>query len=70
MSARSEEQVLEAIEARRRRPHVKLMDEHVTLSHGAGGKSSHVLTEMVFLRALRTRRCGRSATRPRSPGTS
>ena len=52
MSARSEEQVLEAIEARRRRPHVKLMDQHVTLSHGAGGKSSHVLTEMLFLRAF------------------
>ena len=49
---RTEEQVLAAIERRRRRPHVKLMDEHVTLSHGAGGKSSHTLVETVFLREL------------------
>ena len=47
---RTEEEVLDAIERRRRRPHVKLMDEHITLAHGAGGKSSHVLTETVFLR--------------------
>jgi hydrogenase expression/formation protein HypE len=49
---RTEEEVLAAIERRRRRPHVKLMDEHVTLSHGAGGKSSHTLIETVFLREL------------------
>src|SRR5215218_6507059 len=49
---RREEEVLAAIERRRRRPHYKLMDEHITLSHGAGGKSSHVLTETVFLKAF------------------
>jgi hydrogenase expression/formation protein HypE len=48
--SRSEEEVLDAIERRRRRPHVKLMDEHVTLSHGAGGKSSHTLVETLFVR--------------------
>jgi hydrogenase expression/formation protein HypE len=51
--ARSEEEVLDAIERRRRRPHVKLMDKHVTLAHGAGGKSSHVLVETLFLEELR-----------------
>ena len=50
--ARTEEEVLAAIERRRRRPHVKLMDEHITLSHGAGGKSSHTLVETMFLRAF------------------
>ena len=50
--SRTEEEVLDAIERRRRRPHVKLMDEHITLAHGAGGKSSHVLIETVFLREL------------------
>jgi hydrogenase expression/formation protein HypE len=50
--ARTEEEVLAAIERRRRRPHVKLMDEQITLSHGAGGKSSHTLIETVFLREL------------------
>src|SRR3954452_7483430 len=28
------------------------MDQHVTLSHGAGGKSSHALTEALFLPEL------------------
>ncbi|MBA3408087.1 MAG: hydrogenase expression/formation protein HypE [Solirubrobacterales bacterium] len=28
------------------------MDEHITLSHGAGGKSSHALIETLFLREL------------------
>ncbi|HVL97603.1 MAG TPA: hydrogenase expression/formation protein HypE [Solirubrobacteraceae bacterium] len=51
-TTRSEEEVLEAIERRRRRPHVKLMDERITLSHGAGGRSSHVLIETVFARAF------------------
>jgi hydrogenase expression/formation protein HypE len=51
--SRNEEDVLAAIERRRRRPHVKLMDTHVTLSHGAGGKSSHTLIETMFLRAFR-----------------
>ncbi len=50
--ARTEGDVLAAIERRRRRPHVKLMDEQITLSHGAGGKSSHTLTETLFLREL------------------
>ncbi|HET8951320.1 MAG TPA: hydrogenase expression/formation protein HypE [Solirubrobacteraceae bacterium] len=49
---RTEDEVLAAIERRRRRPHVKLMDEHITLSHGAGGKSSHTLIETLFLREL------------------
>jgi hydrogenase expression/formation protein HypE len=49
---RTEEDVLAAIERRRRRPHVKLMDERITLSHGAGGKSSHTLVEALFLREL------------------
>jgi hydrogenase expression/formation protein HypE len=47
-----EQEVLERIERRRRRPHVKLMDEHVTLAHGAGGKSSHALVETLFLPEL------------------
>jgi hydrogenase expression/formation protein HypE len=51
--ARSEQDVLDAIERRRRRPPVKLMDERITLSHGAGGKSSHALVEALFLRELR-----------------
>ena len=50
--SRSEEEVLEAIERRRRRPHVKLMDQQITLAHGAGGRSSHTLVEMLFLRAF------------------
>ncbi|MBA2580737.1 MAG: hydrogenase expression/formation protein HypE [Thermoleophilaceae bacterium] len=49
---RTEEEVLASIERRRRRPHVKLMDEHITLSHGAGGKASHTLIETLFLREL------------------
>jgi hydrogenase expression/formation protein HypE len=49
---RTEQDVLDAIERRRRRPHVKLLDELITLSHGAGGKSSHALVETLFLRAL------------------
>ena len=51
--ARSEEEVLDAIEARRRRPRRKVLDEQITLSHGAGGKSSHDLIEALFLRELR-----------------
>lgn len=46
--SRTEAEVLAAIEARRRRPHYKLMDAHITLSHGAGGRASHVLTETLF----------------------
>ena len=52
MDAR-EQEVLERIEAKRRRGHVKLLDEQVTLSHGAGGKSSHALIEALILRELR-----------------
>jgi hydrogenase expression/formation protein HypE len=48
-----EREVLERIEAKRRRPHVKVLDEQITLAHGAGGKSSHVLIESLFLRELR-----------------
>jgi hydrogenase expression/formation protein HypE len=51
-SGRTEADVLAAIERRRRRPHVKLMDEQITLSHGAGGKSTHTLIEALFLREL------------------
>jgi hydrogenase expression/formation protein HypE len=50
--SRTEGEVLAAIEARRRRPHVKLMDKHVTLAHGAGGRSSHVLIETLFARTF------------------
>jgi hydrogenase expression/formation protein HypE len=50
--ARSEEEVLDAIEARRRRPRRKVLDEQITLSHGAGGKSSHDLVEALFLKQL------------------
>jgi len=51
--SRTEEEVLEAIERRRRRGRVKLLDTHITLSHGAGGTSSHALVETVFEPALR-----------------
>ena len=47
-----EDRVLERITAfRRRRP--RLIDEVVTLAHGAGGKSSAALTDAVFLEAFR-----------------
>jgi hydrogenase expression/formation protein HypE len=49
---RTEQDVLDAIERRRRRPHVKLLDERITLSHGAGGRSSRALIETIFLREL------------------
>jgi hydrogenase expression/formation protein HypE len=52
MDAR-EREVLDRIEAKRRRPHVKVLEERVTLSHGAGGKSTHALVEAIFVRALR-----------------
>ena len=50
--SRTEDEVLAAIEERRRRPHVKLMDEWITMAHGAGGRSSHVLVETLFARAF------------------
>ena len=49
---RTEQDVLDAIERRRRRPHVKLLEEHITLAHGAGGKSTHALIETLFVREL------------------
>jgi hydrogenase expression/formation protein HypE len=51
-SAAREEQVIERITAmRKRRP--RLIDEVVTLAHGAGGKSSAALIDAVFLEAFR-----------------
>jgi hydrogenase expression/formation protein HypE len=47
----SEEQVLDRIEAfRRRRP--RLIDDTVTLAHGAGGKASAALVDAVFVEAF------------------
>jgi hydrogenase expression/formation protein HypE len=53
VSGRTEDEVLEAIERRRRRPVRKLLDDRITLSHGAGGKSTHTLVEGLFLQELR-----------------
>ena len=50
--ARDEQEVLDAIERRRRRPVRRLLDERITLAHGAGGKSSHALIEALFLPEL------------------
>jgi hydrogenase expression/formation protein HypE len=47
-----EREVLERIEARRRRPVRRLAEEHVTLAHGAGGRSSRALVEALFIPAL------------------
>ncbi len=52
-SGRSEQEVLDAIEARRRRPRRRVLDERITLSHGAGGRASRDLVEAIFLRELR-----------------
>jgi hydrogenase expression/formation protein HypE len=47
-----EQQVLDRIDrARRRRPRVR--EERITMSHGAGGKSTHTLIEAIFLDAFR-----------------
>ena len=46
-----EQEVLEAVERRRRRK-PRLTDELITLAHGAGGKSSHVLVEALFFEEL------------------
>ena len=44
--------VIERIESfRRRRP--RLLDDHVTLAHGAGGKASAALVDAVFIEAFR-----------------
>ena len=56
--------VFERIEAfRRRRP--RLLDEVVTLAHGAGGKASAALLDAVFLPAFAND--GRSRPRPTPP---
>ncbi len=48
----AEGEVIERIETfRRRRP--RLLDEHVTLAHGAGGKASAALVDAVFMEAFR-----------------
>jgi hydrogenase expression/formation protein HypE len=48
----AEGQVIERIESfRRRRP--RLLDDHVTLAHGAGGKASAALVDAVFMEAFR-----------------
>jgi hydrogenase expression/formation protein HypE len=47
-----EGEVIERIESfRRRRP--RLLDDHVTLAHGAGGKASAALIDAVFMEAFR-----------------
>jgi hydrogenase expression/formation protein HypE len=53
MADRREQEVLDAIERRRRRPTRKLLDKQITLAHGAGGKSTHALIEALFLPELR-----------------
>ncbi|QHE67473.1 hydrogenase expression/formation protein HypE [Rhodococcus sp. WAY2] len=51
-SAQREDRVLERIDKfRQRRP--RLLDEVVTLAHGAGGKSSAALVDAVFVEAFR-----------------
>lgn len=47
-AARTEADVLDAIERRRRRPARKLLDEQITLAHGAGGRSTHALIEAMI----------------------
>jgi hydrogenase expression/formation protein HypE len=48
----AEGEVIERIETfRRRRP--RLLDDHVTLAHGAGGKASAALVDAVFMDAFR-----------------
>lgn len=48
----AEGEVIERIEVfRRRRP--RLLDDHVTLAHGAGGKASAALVDAVFMEAFR-----------------
>ena len=48
-----EREVLERIEARRQRASRRLLDERITLAHGAGGRSSQALLEALLLPALR-----------------
>jgi len=50
-AAEREDRVLERIDKfRQRRP--RLLDDVVTLAHGAGGKSSAALVDAVFLEAF------------------
>ena len=61
---RREAAVLDRIEAfRRRKP--RLLDEVVTLAHGAGGKASAALLEAVFLPAFARRSARRADRRSR-----
>ena len=47
-----EGEVIERSESfRKRRP--RLLDDHVTLAHGAGGKASAALVDAVFIEAFR-----------------
>ena len=48
---REDRMLLKIEEFRKRRP--RLIDEHVTLAHGAGGKSSAALVDAVFVEAFR-----------------
>jgi hydrogenase expression/formation protein HypE len=47
-----EEEVLERIDRARRR-RARITDERITLSHGSGGKATHILIEALFLEAFR-----------------
>jgi hydrogenase expression/formation protein HypE len=48
----AESEVIERIESfRKRRP--RLLDDHVTLAHGAGGKASAALVDAVFMESFR-----------------
>jgi hydrogenase expression/formation protein HypE len=47
-----EQDVLAAIERRRRRPRRRIAEQRVTLAHGAGGKATRDLVEALFLPAL------------------
>ncbi|MGD0197409.1 MAG: hydrogenase expression/formation protein HypE [Solirubrobacteraceae bacterium] len=48
-----EREVLERIEARRKRASRRLLDKRITLAHGAGGRSTQALIEALLLPALR-----------------
>ena len=61
----AEKRVFDRIEAfRRRRP--RLLDDVVTLAHGAGGKASAALLDACSCRPLPTRRLGRTDRRRRA----
>lgn len=51
MTGAREQEVLQAVE-RRRRLKPRLADDVVTLAHGAGGKATHALIEALFLEEL------------------